>query len=175
MASEASSTTNSRKRKLVDSDVDEVFVLQKKQERTFTKTVSFSIPDLVEKIDENDENIRRTAILTPSFKLGELDFHFFILPECDDEETYDHVGFFINNDNREDVMISMEILEGPTVSGHIFDCRNVKSELGHGWPQYMSHDDYREWATENGDVFKITATVTLHLKEGSTAQWKTLR
>ena len=57
MTSEASSTTNnSRKRKLVDSEQDEVFVFQKKKDLTVNKTVSFSFPDLVEKIDENDES-----------------------------------------------------------------------------------------------------------------------
>ena len=78
MTSEASSTTDSRKRKLVDSEADEVFLLQKKQELTVTKTVSFSIPDLLEKI--NDEDNKKNSINTPKFKLGNLDFYLKSIP-----------------------------------------------------------------------------------------------
>ena len=65
MTSEASSTTNSsRKRNLVDSEVDEVFVLQKNPEVSFTKTVSFSIADLLEKI--NDRTTKEKKSLPPA-------------------------------------------------------------------------------------------------------------
>ena len=171
MTSEASSTTDSRKRKLVDSEADEVFVLQKKQERTVTKTVSFSIPDLLEKI--NDEDNKENPIKTPTFKLGNLDFYFQVYPEY--KEGF--VGFYIHSSNREEVTITMEIKK-PTVrrGGSIFNRQIIKTNSGRGWQKFMSHDDYREWATENGDEFKITATLTLHLTEGSSdGEWTTLR
>ena len=179
MTSEASSTTNnSRKRKLVDDEVDEVFVLQKKQELTITKTVSFSIPDFVEKIDENDENIRRKAVKTPSFKLGELNFHCYVYPEYHkEEEDYGYVGFFLHNGNEEDVNLSMKILEapGPVDKTMTLEAVTIEANKSWGWGGYMDHEEYREWARENGDVFKIKAKVTLHLKEGYSGRWTTLR
>ena len=171
MTSEASSTTDSRKRKLVESEADEVFVLQKKQERTITKTVSFSIPDLLEKI--NDEDNKKKPIDTPKFKLGNLDFYFSFYPECGEGG----VGVYIQSSNREEVTITMEIKK-PTVrrGGLYFNRQIIKTNSGLGWPKFMSHDAYRKWAAENGDELKITVTVTLHLKEGSSDEkWTTLR
>ena len=171
MSSEASSTTNSRKRKLVASKADEVFVLKKKKERNVTKTVSLCIPDLLENI--NDENYK-TEFFTPIFKLGNLDFRFKIIPE----EQSGFIGFFIFNENHEEVKISLKFEEEPGgYSWSNWYKQPVEAMAVHGWPDYFSHDDYRELAAENGDEFKITASVTLHLTEGSNGgvKWENLR
>ena len=175
MSSEASSTTNSRKRKLVDSEADEVFVLKKKQERTVTKTVSLCIPELLEKI--NDENKKNESISTPIFKLGNLEFCLYIYPE--DKQESGFIGLFISNENTEEVIISMTVEEAP--GGQIEDMDWYKKSVGvkkrYGWRKFLSHDDYREWAAENGHEFKVTAIITLHLGEGSSGseEWETLR
>ena len=174
MTSEASSTTNSsRKRKLVDSEVDEVFVLQKNPEVRFTKTVSFSIADLLEKI--NDENNKGDKITTPRFKLGNLDFCFDIYLNDENDEGY--VELYLHNSNRDDKIISLRFIETPnnTTFDDGLNHENIEAGGGFGWPKFMSHDDYREWAGQNGDVFKITATVTLHQREESSAKWTTIR
>ena len=145
MTSEPSSTTNSRKRKLIDSEIDEVFVLQKKQEITATKTVSFTIPDMLKKIE--NENNKEYLIETPSFKLGNLNFFFQVYPE--DEEG--NVGFYIFNPNRENQTISMQIIESPAKIDD-FNCEIVRADYGYGWPSLLSHDAYRQWAGEKGDV-----------------------
>ena len=173
MSSEASSTTNSRKRKLVASEADEVFVLKKKQERTVTKTVSLCIPELLKKI--NDENNKNETISTPIFKLGNLDFRLVIIPERESG----FIGLFISNNNTEDVMISMKVEEAP--GGQTEDVywfkEPIEAKKKTGWLDFLSHDDYREWTAENGDEFKITAIITLHLGEGSSGSeaWETLR
>ena len=166
MSSEASSTTTSRKRKLVDSEADEIFVLQKKQENTLTKTVSVSIPDFLEKI--NDENNKKDPINTPKFKLGNLDFQFKVYPEYGGG----NVGFALHNPNREDVTMSMDTKK-PTIS---FTRKKWGANTIWGWPKLVSHNTYREWAAHYGDEFKMTVRVTLHLTEGSSdEEWKTLR
>ena len=152
-------------RKLIESEADEVFVLKKKQETTVTKTVCFSILDLVEKI--NDEDNKKKPIDTPKFKMGNLKLHFIVYPE----DNEGHIGFYIENPNKEDVLISLELKESPQKSA--FSNRRMKANTGHGWKSFVSHDAYRKWAAENGDVFKITATVTRHLK--SAEKWTTLR
>jgi len=170
MTSEASSTTTTRKRKLVDSEADEVFVLQKKQEQTVTKTVSISIPDLLEKIDDKDN--KNNPIRCPIFKLGNLDFYLKVYPE--DKEEKDNIGVFIHNPNNVDAKISMKVKEN-TIDDQI-TLRTIKTTEGWGWSDFMSHNAYRQWAAENGDVFKLTATVTLHPKGSSGAEeWSTLR
>ena len=173
MTSEASSTTtNARKRKLVDSEADEVFILQKKQDLTLTKTVSISIPEMLEKI--NDENNKKNSIKTPVFKLGNLDFYLEVIPE--QKEGY--TGLTIYNFNKVEVMMSMEIKEKPFLTEKQWPVSSRKTlKAGHGTGWQLSYDAYREWASENEDVFKITAVVTLHIQEGSTAgeEWTTLR
>ena len=178
MSSEASSTTNSRKRKLVASEADEVFVLKKKQERTVTKTVSLCIPDLLEKI--NDENSKNEPISTPIFKLGNLDFQLDVFPE--DKEESGFIGLYIYNNNTEEVMISMTLKEAPGGAYDYDEDININSievERGASWgfPDFLGHDAYREWTAENGDEFKVTAIITLHLGEGSSGSeaWETLR
>ena len=169
MTSEPSSTTNSRKRKLVDSEVDEVFVLQKKPELTATKTVSLSIPDMLKKIE--DENKKKNSINAPSFKLGNLNFYLYVIPEQDEG----YVGFYIRNPNRENQIISMQVIEGPRTIDN-FNCEIVQAKHSMGWRSFLSHDAYRQWAGEKGDVFKITASVTLHItEESSDEEWKTLK
>ena len=146
-----------------------MFVLQKKQDLTVSKTVSINIPDLQEKI--NDEKYK---IKTPVFKLGNLDFYFQV--KSDEEE--DSVGFYICNSNNAEVIISMEVKEKTAFfNGQqaVVHRRPMEAYKGIVWG--ISHNDYRQWAAENGDVFKITATVTLHLGEGSSngEEWTTLR
>ena len=171
MTSEASSTTtNARKRKLVDSEADEVFVLQKKQALILTKTVSISIPNLLEKID--NENNKKNPVDTPIFKLGHLDFYFQFKPQSKEGRA----GFYIVNCNKVEVIISMELKEKPTmIRTAAFERKTIEANTGWGWP--ISQDDYRECAAQNGDVFKMRAVVTLHIQEGSTAgeEWTTLR
>ena len=155
--------------KLVDSEADEVYVLQRNQETTVTKTVSFTIPDFLQKIF--DKNNEMKPITSPRFKLGVFDLEFEVRPE--DDEGY--VGFYIQNPNKKEVMISMEVNK-PEKAIEIAFYRIIwKANGSRGWQNYMRHDDYRNWADENGDEFKIEATVTLHLTEGSFEQWTTLR
>ena len=157
MSSQTSSSFDLRK--LVDSEADEVFVLTKKREATITKTVSFSISDLLEKI--NDENNKKKPIATPTFKLGYLDFYFEVYP--DDEGC---TWIVIQNPNEENVKMSF-VINKKTFMSDIE--ANTGLDLGN-----INHDDYRQWAGKNRDVFKITAVVTLHLQEES-EQWTTLR
>ena len=37
---------------------------------------------------------------------------------------------------------------------------------GFGWPKFLSHEKYREWAKTHGDVFKMEIVVTHHSKAG---------
>ena len=107
MSSQLTSTTANKKRKLAENEADEVFVLDEKPDLTFTKTVSFSIPNLLDKI--NDEKNKRKPIPTPRFKLGHLDFYFQVNPTFDEG----YVGFFLVNPNKEKAIISIEMTEMP--------------------------------------------------------------
>ena len=170
MSSQTSSDTAKDMRKLVESDADEVFVFKKKQEATVTKTVSFSISDLLEKI--NAENNKKKPIDTPQFKMGNLDFYFRVFPEY----NAGYIGLFIENPNKDEVMITLELKETPQMAlAYAVKSIAIPATARCGWNTFMSHHAYWKWAAENGDEFKITATVTLHLKGGSSEQWTTLR
>ena len=82
--------------KLVDSEADEVYVLQRNQETTVTKTVSFTIPDFLQKI--SDKNNEMKPITSPRFKLGVFDLEFEVRPE--DDEGYDSIAGYDPNKHR---------------------------------------------------------------------------
>ena len=125
-----------------------------------------------------DENNKNNPIESPMFKLGKLNFYLKVIPEL--EEGY--AGFYTLNDNKVEGMISMELKENTTYmigqpGRQGLHREPIPIEANEGWGWKISHDSYRQWAAENGDVFKITATVNLHLKEGSSEgrEWTTLR
>ena len=58
------------------------------------------------------------------------------------------------------------------VSGSVLDFvvlmekKNIQAGEGSGWgfPKFLSHEKYREYAKVHGDVLKLDVVVTLHTK-----------
>lgn len=170
MSSQLSSTTITKKcRKLVDSDADEVLVIQKKQEVTATKTVSISIPNLLKKI--NDETL--TIAGGRDFKIRNKEVFIGVLSKSP-EPGYIEIN--IVNSSKGDVVLSLDWKETPPFlppPDFFHKKMRLRARSVTGWSA-MSYDDYKQWAMEHGDVFKLKVTITLHLKESSN-QWTNLR
>ena len=161
MSSQLSTT---KKRKLVDSDADEVFVLKKKQEVTASKTVSITIPDFL--VEINDENTKKKQIESPTFKIGDKKFALKVYAGSRHVILVGIITF-----NNEEVVLSGECKEYPTPA-LVYSPQAQRSGF---MPCFrMAPDDYKQWAAHHGDVFKLTVTVTLHLQEGSNS-WINMR
>ena len=73
------------------------------------------------------------------------------------------IGVFLNNYSKETLMSSVTVKEA---SGEMSSWEMEKSEPERvfGWDKFLSHEKYREWAKDHGDVLKLEVLVTLHTK-----------
>ena len=167
MRSQLSSSTTTT------SDADEVLVLQKKKKvKEVSKTVSISIPDLLEEINEAKDN---NGKIETDFKIGNKKFGFVVYPAFSGL-----ILFGIENWDTEDVILSGEWKEtqGPSLPRHFFNrrvtARSSAVGIGKFCCTFIRHDEYKQWAMIHGDVFNVKIALTLHLGESSN-EWTTLR
>ena len=138
-------------------------MLKKKQEVTASKTVSITIPDfLVEIDDENTEQIR-----SPIFKIRGKKIGLAVFPGFKNGILVGFKAF-----NNEEVVLSAECKEYPTPACLYEAAHQARRSSGPCF--WMTRDNYKKWAKDHGDVFKLTVTVTLHLQEGSNS-WINMR
>ena len=136
-------------------DVDELFV-RKPTRTSETKTVGLEIPEFLKKIEEKE------MVLSPQFKISGVDFHIRIAPGDDDP---DFTSVALVNGSNEVQTTSASFLEG-TGASMSWEMREIK--IGLGRDKFLSHEDFKAWAKNHGDVFKLKATITLHQKGNTT-------
>ena len=152
------------KRKLLEEPRED-FVLKSEESIEVTKTVSVTIPDFTKKIDDFDN--KKKPIEGPKFKVGEKDFSFLIFPE----HLKGLIAVYLVNNNLENIETSFVLKHESGVAV----CEN--REIGNlgGSRKFLSHADYKKWAEDHGDVFKIEAQITLYVEQGnSEPEWETV-
>ena len=134
-------------------DVDELFV--KKLTRTSeTKTIALEIPEFLKKIAGNE------TVTSPKFRLAGVEFCIFVKPGT----RKVLVGLVNCNIANEDQTASVTFTEE---SGK--ERIREMDKVSVCCVQFMSHEEYKAWAKDHGDVFKLKARVTLH-QEINTAE-----
>ena len=138
-------------KKLQAEEADELFVLSTER-ISETKKINIEIPNFLELIDGNDDSI---YYQTPYFTVAGNMFRIVLLPQADYEIVIELVGGH-SKDHAEDDMewiIRKQILEV-----------NPGPRLSHEW--------YRRFAKENGDVLKLEAKVTSKNRGAKDEDWK---
>ena len=59
---------------------------------------------------------------------------------------------------------SVTFLEGSGKEGSSIKMKEIPANRGYGYPKFLSVKEFKAWATNHGEVFKLKATVTLYQK-----------
>ena len=152
------------KRKLLE-EPREAFVLKSEESTEVTKTVSVTIPDFTKKIDDLDN--KKKLIKGPKFKVGEKEFSFLIFPE----HLKGFIAVYLANNNFEPIETSFVLKHESGVAV----CENREIVNFGGSRKFLSHADYKKWAEDHGDVFRVEVEITLHVEQGNPEpEWETI-
>lgn len=144
------------KRKLFE-DVDELFV-QKPSWTSETKIVGIEIPEFLKKIEMKE------IVRSPRFKLAGIEFCIRAIPGVEETEF---IGLVLVNTSDEDQTTSVTFTEESGVK-RSWQMEITKANTGYGFAKFLSHEKYKVWAKDHGDVFRLKAKVTLHQKRKTT-------
>ena len=138
-------------------DVDELFV-GKPTWTSETKTVGLEIPEFLKKIEEKE------IVKSPGFKISGVEFYIRVAPGLDDPE-FVFVSVDLVNGSNEVQTTSGSFLEGTGATAS-WKMTEIKNNLY--LSKFLSHEKFKAWAKNHGDVFKLKVTVTLHQKGNTT-------
>ena len=152
------------------SEPGEEFVLKAEESTEVTKTVSVAIHDFTKKIDDVEN--KKKPIESPMFKVGEKEFCLAIYPEGKSSEGSTHIVVYLNNLNEEKIKASY-IFKHESGVKKVLNNKELKAGKGKGHgSHFLSHEAYKKWAEDHGDVFKVEAEIT-HVEEGNPApEWE---
>ena len=142
------------KRKLFE-DVDELFV--KNRGTSVTKTVGIEIPDFLDKIE------KKVEVKSPRFKLAGVEFYILVIPGFS-ETKFIYVGLFNCSDEDQTTSVTFTDESGVDKSLKMYPFGANDHD---GFVEFLSHEEYKAWAKDHDDVFKVKVRVTLHQKEES--------
>ena len=150
------------KRKLSD-EADLKFVHEAKWSEE-TKTIGVEIKDFLVKIDDLEN--KKKPIKSPSFKLAGKELSVNIWPDDG------LISVYLHNKSKESVTVTVTFKSS---SGGKYSRKKclIEAGLGLGLGNFLSHDDFKKWARENDDIFRLEVEVTLHVEGPGT--WTTER
>ena len=147
------------KRKLPDEpEHEEVYVLKTtdaEETKTITKSVSLEIPDFMERMSEEEENVIKSI----KFKVGEKDFSIMFYRLSD---RFFRVCVYSQNNDKINATVTIKV---PGIE--------INETLNLEW-SYMENiatsplislDKYRKLAEENEGVIKVDVQITLRVQE----------
>ena len=119
----------------------------------------FEVPDLVEKI--SDEQNKSKKLHSPKFLLCGVQWSVRVVPDC---KNSGFIGVYLHNHTNQDQTFSATFKgSAGAVSG--WDRKVVKAKQDSGCQKFLSHDEYKTWAEENGDVFQLEVSVSMRSKD----------
>ena len=78
------------------------------------------------------------------------------------------IAVYLANNNLENIETSFVLKHESGVAV----CENKEIVKLAGSRKFLSHADYKKWAEDHGDVFKVEAEITLHVEQGnSEPEW----
>ena len=150
-----------------DVDTPKVVRLQNK-ELFVLKTILISescekvieVHDFIKGIE--DEDYKKTNYISfPKFKLAGVDFSINMWPDNIANDGPGFISVFLRNHGGEDQTISMTVRLDSGVEGS-WKMRKVSAGKSCGLYNFLSHQEYRKWAEDHGDVLRLRVVVTLH-------------
>ena len=144
-------------KKVTATQNDELFVLQSGLISESTKKI-IEIRDFSTKIEDPENNHKE--IDSPMFKLAGVDFSIDVLPDCSG-----YLCFYLRNYGDEDQTTSVAVKNGPGVDVNWKMMKVEAQGIGVFW--FISHENYRQWAKDHGDVLRLEVVVTVHSKAES--------
>ena len=156
------------KRKLSD-EADLKFVHEAKWSEE-TKTIGVEIKDFLVKIDDLEN--KKKPIHSPSFKLADKELGVYVYPQDRRENSGEFISVYLANKSKERVTVTVTFKSS---SGGKYSRKKclIEAGLGLGLGNFLSHDDFKKWARENDDIFRLEVEVTLHVEGPGT--WTTER
>ena len=140
------------KRKQIEDGIG--FVL--KSQRTSasaTKRVHCEIPNLLEKIERSVWS----AILSPKFEVAGIEFSLLVWPM----PITGNIAVYLCNESGKKVCASFSIQSAGKMLS--FEKKDYPAHFLKG--SLLSYSNYRKWVEKNGDIFKLKATITVHLEQ----------
>merc|ERR1711974_134029 len=104
------------------------------------------------------------SIKSPKFKVAEKEFSIEIYPEDYRDGSTPHIAVYLNNHNEEKIKVSYT-LKHESGAKKVLEEKEFDAWKGRGTDKFLSHGDYKKWAEDHGDVFKVEAEITLHVQE----------
>ena len=157
------------KRRLSD-EADLKFVHEAKWSEE-TKTIGVEIKDFLVKIDDLEN--KKKPIHSPSFKLADKELGVYVYPGVyRRENSGEFISVYLANKSKESVTVTVTFKSS---SGGKYSRKKclIEAGLGLGLGNFLSHDDFKKWARENDDIFRLEVEVTLHVEGPGT--WTTER
>ena len=149
---------------------EEMFVLNAEKVEV-TKTVHVEIQDFTKKID--DEENKKKRIISPKFKVGDTSFTVRVYPQQHWKENFgESIAVCIDNEEKENVIATVTFKHASGAK-RTFKNKEMTANGGWGFFNFLSHETYKNWAKDHGDVFKLEVEITLHVKKP--AQWTSNR
>ena len=137
-------------------DVDELFV-KTKIKTSEIKIVGIEIPDFLDKIE------KKVEVKSPRFKLAGVEFYILVIPGFS-ETKFIYVGLFNCSDEDQTTSVTFTDESGVDKSLKMYPFGANDHD---GFVEFLSHEEYKAWAKDHEDVFKVKVRVTLHQKEES--------
>ena len=150
----------------------EVFVLKSEESTKVTKTVTVEIHDFTKKIDDIDN--KKKEIKGPKFKVGEKEFYISIYPE-DHHDGSSHIAVYLSNPSKDKIKASYMFKHDSGTEMGAINQEIDAGDDGKGPSKFLSHVDYKKWAEDHGDVFRVEVEITLHVEQGNPEpEWETV-
>ena len=143
---------------------DEIFVLNTKLISESSKK-TIEIKDFIKKIEENNKQ----RIVSPKFKMAGVEFSIAVYPDNSVHDAPGFIGVYLVNYSNDDQMCS--VTSKAFGREWSWEMKKIPSHgKSWGWPEFLSHEEYREWAKAHGDVFKLEVVVT-HYRKAEGDDW----
>ena len=140
-------------------EAKELFVRKTKLISESTEKI-IEFHDLIKEIEDEDKKMN--YISSPKFKLAGVDFSINVLPDCIANNVPGFLCFYLKNYGDEDQTTSVAVKNGPGVDLS-WKMRKVEAQEI-GVFRFISHETYRQWAKDHGDVLRLEVVVTVHSK-----------
>ena len=113
----------------------------------------------------SDDKSKKNPIEFAKFNLGGVEMAIRVYPE---HTIPGFIGVGLYNISDQDQMCSASF-KTPLASGVCSWERSIiRANKGLGYSSFLSHDGYKKWAQENGDVFKLEVSVSLRTRDKET-------
>ena len=129
------------------------------------KTVDIAIHDFTKRIDEN----KMKVIFSPKFKVGDTSFTVQVYPQDWRKDSKEYIAVYLSNEGKEKVIATYTFkhASGAEVT---FENEELEAGKGFGRSEFLSHEAYKEWVKDHGDVFRVEVKINLRVEKWTSSR-----